>query len=170
MYRRIESFMATMMSGVALICVCAAAPTHAADFPLLLVAADDTGDFGPETPGTKTSGIQEALDFCAENMKDLFIKEGVYDVSETIQVLPVNDFLIDAGDATLNWTGPADKDLLWINSGLDAHYWFGTLIYDGSAAALHILPIGTGRLNGKRTRRSSTARTAVRCAEISAAS
>lgn len=113
------------------------------NFPLVVVAHDGTGDFGPDTPGTRTAGIQEAIQHCAEQQRDLYIRGGpgaVYRVSETIQVLAVNDFAIDGSDYTIEWTGPSDQDLLHVNSGLDAHYTFDTLVYGGSAAAVRLLP------------------------------
>lgn len=112
-------------------------------FPLVLVAPDGSGDFGPETPGTRTAGIQEAINHCAEKQRDLFIRGGpgvTYRVSETIEVLAVNDFSIDGGNYTIEWNGPGDKDLLHVNSGLDAHYTFSTLVYGGSAAAVRLWP------------------------------
>ena len=36
----------------------------------------DGGDFGPQTPGTKTSGFQEAIDFAVANQKDIFVIGG----------------------------------------------------------------------------------------------
>ena len=37
---------------------------------------EDGGDFGPKTPGTKTSGLQEALDRAHEEVKDVYIAGG----------------------------------------------------------------------------------------------
>jgi hypothetical protein len=38
-----------------------------------LEGPDDGGDFGPNTPGTKTSGIQEALNYAHEHCRDVYI-------------------------------------------------------------------------------------------------
>lgn len=38
------------------------APTHTLSGRVARVAADGSGDFGPQTPGTRTCGIQEATD------------------------------------------------------------------------------------------------------------
>ena len=35
-----------------------------------LEGPDDGGDFEPSTPGTRTSGIQEALDYAIANCRD----------------------------------------------------------------------------------------------------
>src|SRR6476659_5225745 len=37
---------------------------------------DDGGDFGPHTSGTKTGGIQEALDYAQANSRDVYIHGG----------------------------------------------------------------------------------------------
>ena len=114
--------------------------------PYVVVASDGSGDFGPQTPNTRTSGWQEALDDCVAHKRDLFVQGGwggrdvIYNVSETIRVPASQDFRIDGGVYVLNWTGPAEKDLLVLDSGMDCHYRFGILVYGGKGAALRIAP------------------------------
>jgi hypothetical protein len=138
-------------------CIALARPGLAADsernatmakpsFPMVVVAFDGSGDFGPETPGTKTAGWQEAIDYCVERKRDLYIKGGwggrtaIYHVSDTIRIPATQDFRIDSGVYVLNWTGPADRDLLVVDSGMDCHYTFGILVYGGLGAAIRVKP------------------------------
>src|SRR6476660_5690319 len=72
---------------------------------------DDGGDFGPHTKGTKTGGIQEALDYAHETFRDVYIwggrggldkkrlvAENVYRLQETIRVPWSQDFRLDGGN------------------------------------------------------------------------
>ena len=73
----------------------------------VLLAFDGTGDFGPQTPGTRTDGWQEALDFCVREAHDLTVKGGfggrkpIYHIRDTIRfaalglVAEHNDFLLE---------------------------------------------------------------------------
>lgn len=118
-------------------------------FPMVVVAADGTGDFGPQTSGTSTSGIQEAINYCVANQRDLYIKGGAtYNVSSTIMVPATQDFRIDGGAYTLNWTGSANQDMLDIDSTMDGHYTFASLVYSGSAAALRFHPVNPVPIDG----------------------
>ncbi len=114
--------------------------------PVVVLAYDGTGDFGPETPGTETAGWQEAIDYCVDNNHDLYVKGGwggrvpIYHIRNTITIPPTQDFKIDGGVYVLNWTGPREKDLLVIDSGMDCHCTFGILVYGGVGAALRIKP------------------------------
>jgi len=53
---------------------------------------------------------------------DLYVKGGyggtkaIYHVTETIRFPPAQDFRVDGGVYVLNWEGPADKDLMVIDS------------------------------------------------------
>jgi len=113
---------------------------------VVVLAYDGTGDFGPQTPGTKTAGWQEAINYCVERKRDLYVKGGwggetaIYHVTDTIRIPPTQDFRIDGGIYVVNWTGPMDKDLLVIDSGMDCHYTFGILVYGGLGAALRVKP------------------------------
>lgn len=114
--------------------------------PYVLLAWDNAGDFGPATPGTRTAGWQEALDSCVTAKRDLYVKGGwggrdaIYHVSETIRIPATQDFRIDGGVYVVNWTGPPEKDLLVVDSGMDCHFTFGILVYGGHSAALRVRP------------------------------
>ena len=113
---------------------------------IVTLAYDNTGDFGPQTPGTMTPGWQEALDHCVANKLDLYVKGGwggrkaIYHIRDTIRIPPSQDFKIDGGVYVLNWTGPKDRDLLVVDSGMDCHFSFGILVYGGHGAALRMKP------------------------------
>lgn len=125
------------------------APAEPPRSACVLLAWDDTGDFGPQTPGTRTAGWQEALDHCVANAQDLYVKGGwggrkaIYNISETIHIPATQDFRIDGGVYVLNWTGVPDdpeKDLLVIDSTMNGEYHFGILVYGGAGAAMRIRP------------------------------
>jgi len=117
--------------------------------PTVVVSWDGTGDFGPQTPNTKTAGWQEAIDHCVAQGRDLYITGGwggrkaIYNVSETITIPATQDFRIDGGIYVLNWTGIPDgpaKDLVAIDSTMNGEYHFGIFVYGGAGAALRIRP------------------------------
>jgi len=113
-------------------------------FPPVVVALDGTGDFGPETPGTLTCGIQEAINYCVANDRDLYIKGGwlgpVYNIADTIRIPPAENFKIDGGMYVLNWVGPTDKDMLVFNSCKNCDFKFGLLVYGGQQASIRVKP------------------------------
>jgi len=125
-----------------------------ARLPMVVVSYDDSGDFGPQTPGTRTSGWQEAIAYCVAHHQDLYAKggwggrEAVYHLADTIRIPPTQDFRITGGVYVLNWEGPGDRDLLAIDSGMDCHYQFGILVYGGTGAALRIRPEGPVPIDG----------------------
>ena len=114
--------------------------------PTLVLAYDSSGDFGPQTPGTKTAGWQEALDACVRQARDLYVKGGyggtkaIYHVTETIRFPPAQDFRIDGGVYVINWEGAGDKDLMVIDSSMNCEYHLGILVYGGIGAALRVGP------------------------------
>src|SRR5688572_4795229 len=74
----------------------------------------DGGDFGPGTPGTKTSGLQEAFDACKRDKRDLYIvgggaaaafqnPGGVYALNVTLRIPWMQDFRCDGGEAVLQY-------------------------------------------------------------------
>ncbi len=121
----------------------AAAPPR----PVVVVALDGSGDFGPQTPGTRTAGWQEALNYCVAHGRDLYIQGGfggrqVYNIQETIHVPPAQDFRIDGGVYVLNWVGSQDSDLMEIDSSMNCEYHFGIMVYGGKKAGLRVHPAG----------------------------
>ncbi len=123
-----------------------------ASSPWVQLSFDQTGDFGPQTPGTRTDGWQEALDFCVREGRDLYVKGGfgggkaIYHIKDTIRFPPAQDFRVDGGVYVLNWEGPPDKDLVQLDSAMNCEYHLGILVYGGTGAGLvvraeHPVPI-----------------------------
>lgn len=139
-----------LMLGLLAACVCAAsaAPGQVA---AVVLAWDGSGDFGPQTPGTKTCGWQEAISYCmtAAHLSDVYVKGGgTYNVSETIRFPTTEDFRVFGGDYTMLWTGPADHDMVVIDSIMAGRLDFGNLVYGGTGAALRIKPVYPEPLDG----------------------
>lgn len=136
-----------MVAGVC----CAEAPVHAqrerGTLPFVVLAFDGRGDFGPETPGTKTSGWQEALDHCVKNARDLYVKGGygghqaIYHIEDTIRFPPAQDFRVDGGVFVINFRGAdPSKDAVRIDSAMNCEYHLGLVVYGGHGAAVRIKP------------------------------
>lgn len=111
----------------------------------VLLAYDGSGDFGPQTPATRTDGWQEALDFCVREARDLYVQGGfggrkaVYQIRDTIRFPAAQDFRVDGGVYVLNWEGPPEKDLLVLDSAMNCEYHLGILVYGGTGAAMRFL-------------------------------
>jgi hypothetical protein len=107
----------------------------------------DGGDFGKYTPGTKTAGIQDAIDFAVANHKNVFIAgvqfrkgayrekglvwfngseeiPGWYFTDETIHIPAVHGFHIMASRSIIRYLGKSG-DALHIDSCMDCFYQFG---------------------------------------------
>ncbi|MBI4551144.1 MAG: hypothetical protein HY710_02665 [Candidatus Latescibacteria bacterium] len=117
-----------------------------------LQGPDDGGDFGPNTPGTKTSGIQEALDYAHAHCRDVYIWGGrggmhdgegmpynIYTLDETLRVPWSQDFRVDGGNALFAYqktTGHA----IHIDSQMNCRYKFGLITSQSPDAAVAIKP------------------------------
>jgi|GEM_PF-1070047 len=113
----------------------------------------DGGDFGPLTPGTRTAGIQEAVDAATQSFRNLFIagvqaagrsredflswdpdkgwlptgEKRWYYTQETIRIPPTQGFRIDACQTLIMYQGSGGA-VLHIDSCMDARYRFGILV------------------------------------------
>ena len=92
---------------------------------------DDGGDFGPKTEGTKTAGIQEALDYASSlNTKqhsqiNLYIAKGNYWTYETIHIPWMGEaFRIHAKDSSISYRKEFG-DVLVIDSQMNSRFEFG---------------------------------------------
>lgn len=106
----------------------------------------DGGDFGKYTRGTKTSGIQEALDYAKANNKNLFIT-GVqnrwgtvpppvtYTIEETIKIPPMQGFRIDGGQYIIGYA-KSIGDAIHIDSCMDCYYKFGLVTSQSKTGAV----------------------------------
>ena len=115
--------------------------------PSVVLAYDDTGDFGPATLGTKTAGWQEALDYCVANARDLYVKGGfggrkaIYHIDDTIRFPAAQDFRVDGGVYVINFKGPDSAvDAVCIDSAMNCEYHLGLIVYGGKGAGLRIKP------------------------------
>jgi len=113
---------------------------------------DDGGDFGPNTQGTRTGGIQEALDYAHENFRDVYIwggrggvngrlgvEETVYHLQETLKIPWSQDFRLDGGNSLLRYeknTGNA----VHIDSQMSCKYRFGLITSSSAEATVAIRP------------------------------
>jgi hypothetical protein len=123
----------------------------------------DGGDFGPHTPGTKTSGLQEAFNACKRDRKDLTIlggavpqafqnPGGVYFLHTTLRIPWMQDFRCDGGEAVLQYTPPTG-DAIVMDSQMSCLYKFGLIVLrqgqaDGACLRVQPQTAGPDRLVG----------------------
>ena len=113
----------------------------------------DGGDFGPHTPGTRTSGLQEAFDRAKVTTQDVFIAGGnltfdenqgvVYFLQETLRIPWMQDFRLDGGEYVIQYV-PEKGDAIVMDSQMSCHYKFGIISCNSDGAALHIQPSAAG--------------------------
>jgi hypothetical protein len=117
---------------------------------------DDGGDFGPNTRGTMTGGIQEALDYAHESFRDVYVwggrggldskrlvAENVYHLRETLRVPWSQDFRMDGGNYVLNYekkTGTA----VHIDSQMSCKYKFGLIVSESKDPVVSVKPESAG--------------------------
>ena len=117
-----------------------------------LEGPDDGGDFGPNTPGTKTSGLQEAIDYAHDNCRDVYIYGGrggmhegegvqlnVYTLDETLKVPWSQDFRLDGGNYVLSYRKNSG-DAIHIDSQMNCRYKFGLIASASDGAAVRFKP------------------------------
>lgn len=90
----------------------------------------DGGDFGPHTPGTKTSGLQEAFDAAKAQAKDLYISGGswtadktkpvVYVLHETLRIPWMQDFRMESGHCVIHYAKKTG-DAVVFDSQMSSH-------------------------------------------------
>ena len=115
---------------------------------------EDGGDFGPKTPGSKTSGLQEAFNLAHQETKDLFIAGGglhdvtrktvAYHLSETLRVPWMHNFRLYGGEYFLIYT-PEKGDAVVIDSQMNCRLKFGLVVSARSGGAVvRIAPTSKG--------------------------
>ena len=113
----------------------------------------DGGDFGPLTPGTKTSGLQEALLAAKAQAKDVYLAGGswtadktqpvVYNLNETLHVPWMQNFRLDSGHCVLNYT-PKTGDAVVFDSQMSCAYRFGLIVSMADGAVVRMQPSTAG--------------------------
>ncbi len=113
----------------------------------------DGGDFGPHTPGTKTSGLQEALLAAKRQAKDVYLAGGswthdetepvVYHLHETLHVPWMQNFRLDSGHCVLNYT-PSTGDAVVFDSQMSCRYRLGLIVSQSDGAVVRMRPDTAG--------------------------
>lgn len=113
----------------------------------------DGGDFGPLTPGTKTSGIQEALDQAKAMAKDVYLCGGswtaekttpvVYHLQETLHVPWMQNFRLDSGHCVINYDRKTG-DAVVFDSQMSCYYRFGLIVSAADGAVVRLRPTSKG--------------------------
>ena len=114
---------------------------------------DDGGDFGPHTPGTRTSGLQEALTAAKEQVKDVYICGGswttgrnqpvVYVLHETLRVPWMQDFRLESGHAVIHYASRSG-DAMVFDSQMSCAYRFGLIVSVSDSAVVRLRPTTAG--------------------------
>jgi len=113
----------------------------------------DEGDYGPLTPGTRTSGLQEAFDRAKETTQNIFIVGGnltsgqnqgvVYFLDTTLRIPWLQDFRLDGGEYVIQYR-PSQGDAIVMDSQMSCHYKFGIISSNSAGAVLRIQPAAIG--------------------------
>jgi hypothetical protein len=125
--------------------------------PYILVAPEDQGgQFDPHTPGTRTSGLQEALDCAHRECRDVYIAGGrgglhrgegvdqnLYYLDETLRVPWSQDFRLDGGNYLLVYR-PAQGSALHLDSQMNGHYRFGLVCSNSPDPVVLVRPQTSG--------------------------
>lgn len=113
----------------------------------------DGGDFGPHTPGTKTSGLQEALDHAKRHAQDIYLCGGaytegqtpptVYVLHETLRIPWMQNFRLDGGNCVIHYARPTGN-AVEIDSQMSCAYRFGIIVSESDGAVVRIKPASQG--------------------------
>lgn len=114
---------------------------------------EDGGDFGPKTPGTRTSGLQEALLAAKSSARDVYLAGGswtegktepvVYHLHETLRVPWMQNFRLDSGHCVLNYTRTSG-DAVVFDSQMSCAYRFGIIVSLSDGAVVRLQPVTAG--------------------------
>ncbi len=113
----------------------------------------DGGDFGPGTPGTKTSGLQEAFDAAKRDRRDLYICGGswtegvnqpvVYHLHETLRIPWMQDFRVDSGHGVIQYV-PRTGHAVEIDSQMSCFFRLGLIVSNSDGAVVRLNPVTKG--------------------------
>ncbi len=112
----------------------------------------DGGDFGPNTPGTKTAGLQEAINHARDVQRDVYIAGGgakeafknpvVYMLQETLRIPWMQDFRLDGGQAVIQ--NNSGGDAIVFDSQMSCWYKFGLIVSASGGAVVRLRPESIG--------------------------
>lgn len=135
----------------------AAAPHRPGTVVVTPQGPSDGGDFGPNTPGTKTSGLQEAINHAREIQRDVYIVGGgakeafknpvVYTLTETLRIPWTQDFRLDGGQAVIQNNGPGDA--IVFDSQMSSWFKFGLVVSASPGTVVRLRPETVGPDNFK---------------------
>lgn len=157
MFLRTPALCVAFVSIALIRLVSAAEPTpHSRPTNQIIVSPngpEDGGDFGPKTPGTKTSGLQEALDAAKAQVKDVYIAGGswtagknspvIYNLSTTLHIPWMQDFRLDSGHCVINYT-PKTGDAVVFDSQMSCAYRLGLIVSNSDGAVVRLKPTTAG--------------------------
>ncbi|MCC6145224.1 MAG: hypothetical protein IT368_15565 [Candidatus Hydrogenedentes bacterium] len=113
---------------------------------------DDGGDFGPRTPGTKTAGLQEAINHARELRRAVYVVGGgakkafenpvVYTMTETLRIPWTQDFKLDGGNAVIQFNGTGDA--IVFDSQMSSWFKFGLVVSAAEGAVVRMRPESKG--------------------------
>ena len=90
----------------------------------------DGGDYGPQTPGTRTAGFQEAFDYAKRiQSKDIFIVGGpnvIYNLSTTLTIPWFKNINVDGGNYTMIFSQTSGDGMV-IDSQMNGRFKFGVI-------------------------------------------
>lgn len=113
---------------------------------------DDGGDFGPRTPGTRTSGLQEALEQAHACCRDVYLCGGrgglhrgegvarnIYLLDETLRVPWSQDFRLDGGNCLLLYRRESGS-AIHLDSQMNCRYKFGLVVSNSKDPVVLLKP------------------------------
>jgi hypothetical protein len=116
----------------------------------------DGGDFGPNTSGTRTGGIQEAIDCARDMCRDVYIWGGrgglhkgegiphnIYHLDETLCIPWSQDFRLDGGNALFAYRGASGPAIL-IDSQMNCRYKLGLIVSSSPDPVVWVRPESPG--------------------------
>ena len=113
----------------------------------------DGGDYGPQTPNSKTDGLQEAFDAAKASGRNVYIVGGnlthgknpgvVYFLNETLRIPWMQDFRLDGGEYVIHYR-KSSGDAIVIDSQMSCHLKFGLVASNADGAVIRIRPRSKG--------------------------
>lgn len=105
---------------------------------------DDGGHFGQHSPGTRTSGLQEAFDHAKKMKRDVYLVGGAgYRLDETLRIPWRQNWRLDAGECFI-WYPGKTGDAVVIDSQMNCWMKFGGIVSASDGAVVRLKPESIG--------------------------